>query len=181
MAPTGGSCGAAAESAGRRLASQLEDGLKETLERLRTEDRLSATAGNSVAAPDNLEWTLAQLLSAAQAQAARLAKLESGCFSGPGAGKGGSRNGGFPHADGAKHWEQEVTPQMEPLDGTLAEVCQTKAELEEVLRSLRRRNLPAGEDPSPALYLSLHLSLLSSPFLPCATQTTFHLQGFSLR
>nr|XP_043887899.1 pentraxin-related protein PTX3 [Solea senegalensis] len=150
VAQYGGSCGVAVETAGMKMASQLEARLKETFERLKIGDQTSAAAaaaaGNSVGNSNNLESMLHQLLSAARAQASRLTKLETSCVSSPGAGMGRNTKTGFQLAEngGAGHPEQEVTPEGKPLDGVLAALQQTRGELEEVLGSLRQRYLPAG-------------------------------------
>lgn len=188
VAQYGGSCGVAVETAGRRMALQVEGRLRETLERLKLTDQASA-AGNSVGNSNNLEVMLHQLLSAARTQASRLTKLESNCFSSPGAGMGMNTKTRFqlPESGGAGHQEQEVTSRDVVLDTLLAALQQTKTELGEVLRSSRQRYLPAGETsifPSVicvCLYLLLSVSLyFSSPFSNTATQATFHLQFFFL-
>ncbi|KAM8768507.1 pentraxin-related protein PTX3 [Acanthopagrus schlegelii] len=142
VAQYGGSCGVAVETAGRRMALQLEGRLRETLERLKSKDQTSsAAAGNSVGNSNHLEAMLQQLLSIARTQASRLAKLETGCFSSPGAGtspKTGS-DSRIP-----VNQEQEVTSRELALDGVLAALQQTRVGLEEVLRSSRQRYLPAG-------------------------------------
>ena len=140
------------------MALQLEGRLRETLERLKSKDLTSsaaaAAAGNSVGNSNHLEAMLQQLLSIARAQASRLAKLETGCFSSPGAGtspKTGS-DSRIP-----VNQEQEVTSQEHALDGVLAALQQTRVGLEEVLRSSRQRYLPAGEQSisPPAIYVSV--------------------------
>ncbi|XP_070762516.1 pentraxin-related protein PTX3 [Enoplosus armatus] len=147
VAQYGGSCGVAVETAGRRMALQLEGRLRETLERLRHKDPTSVVAaGNSFRNSDHLEAMLQQLLTAARTQASRFTKLETSCFSRPGAGMGmNSKTGSqLPEGGGAGHREQEVTSREVVLDGVLAALQQTKVELEEVLRSSRQRYLPAG-------------------------------------
>ncbi|XP_039987293.1 pentraxin-related protein PTX3 isoform X2 [Xiphias gladius] len=146
VAQYGGTCGVAMESAGRRMALQLEGRLRETLERLKSGDQTSAAAGNSVRNSNNLEAMLHQLLSAARTQASRLTKLETSCFSGPGAGMGMNTKTGFqlPEGAGAGHLEQEVTSREVALDGVVSALQHTKVELEEVLRSSMQRHLPAG-------------------------------------
>ncbi|XP_034461111.1 pentraxin-related protein PTX3 [Hippoglossus hippoglossus] len=149
VAQYGGSCGVAVEMAGRRMATQFESRLKETLERLRTADQSSAAAGgNSVGDPNNMESIIHQLLSAARAQASHLTKLETSCFSSTGARTGRNPNSGSQLAEGggAGHQEQEVTSREVPLDGVLAALQQTRAEQEEALRLQSQRNLPAGCD-----------------------------------
>ncbi|XP_019950420.2 pentraxin-related protein PTX3 [Paralichthys olivaceus] len=149
VAQYGGTCGVAVESAGRRMASQLEARLKETLERLKIAGQASAAAaGNSVGDPNNVESMLQQLLSAARTQASRLTKLETNCFSSSATGTGRNAKSGFQLAEdgGAGHREQEVTSREVVLDGVLAALQQTRAEQEEVLRSLSQRYLPAGCD-----------------------------------
>lgn len=146
VAQYGGSCGVAVETAGRRMALQLEGRLRETLERLRPKDQ--TPAGNSVGNSNQLEATLQQLLSAARTQASRLTKLETSCFSGPGAATGTNPKTGsqLPESGGAGKSEQEVTSRVLALDGVLAALQQTKVGLDEVLRSSRQRYLPAGCD-----------------------------------
>uniref|UniRef100_A0A8D3BFM3 Pentraxin 3 n=1 Tax=Scophthalmus maximus TaxID=52904 RepID=A0A8D3BFM3_SCOMX len=148
VAQYGGSCGMAVETVGRRMASQLEFRIRETLERLKIGGQTSAAAGNSVENSDNLEPMLQQLLSAARTQSSRLTKLETGCFSSAGAGMGRNTKTGFQIAEsgGAGHLEQAVTSHEVALDGVLAALQQTREELEEVVGSLRQRYLPAGCD-----------------------------------
>ncbi|XP_056297080.1 pentraxin-related protein PTX3 [Pseudoliparis swirei] len=139
----GYSCGVALEASGRKMAVQMEGRIRETMERLRPRDQTAAAAWNS----NHLEAMLQQLLSAAQTQASRLAKLETSCFSGPGAGTGlnAKPRSQLPEeAGGAGLREQEVTPQEVALEGVLAAMEQIKVELGEVLRSSRQRSLPAG-------------------------------------
>ncbi|XP_037320991.2 pentraxin-related protein PTX3 [Pungitius pungitius] len=139
----GGSCGAAMETAGRRMASLLEGRLKETMERLKPRDSASAAAaaaaGNPVRGFNQLEAKLQQLLAAAQAQTSRLTKLENSCLSRTAAGMGLNTKPGAKLPE-----EQEVTPQEAALDGVLAAMQKTRVELEEVLRSSMQRLLPAG-------------------------------------
>ncbi|XP_041668900.1 pentraxin-related protein PTX3 [Cheilinus undulatus] len=151
VAQYGGSCGVAVESAGRRMALHLEGRLKETLERLRIKDHTSpaaaaAAAVNSVGNSFHLEGTLQQILTATRSQASRLAKLEIGCFSHPGAGTGVNSKIGslFPEVGAAGNQEQDVTSRDVTLDAVLAALQQTKAQQEEVMRSSRQRFLPAG-------------------------------------
>lgn len=148
VAQYGGSCGVAVETAGRRMASQMEDRLRETLQRLRIGDQMSAAGGGFSVSSTDLESTLQQLLTAARSQATRLAKLESSCLSSPGAGMGVNTKAGFqfPGGDGAGHLEQEVTSRDTTLDGVLAALQEMRGELKEVMRSSRRGNLPAGCD-----------------------------------
>lgn len=153
VAQYGGSCGVAVETAGRRMALHLEARLRESLERLKPKDQTSTTAaavvgaaGNSAGNSNHLESMLQQLVSAARTQASRLAKLESSCFSSPGAGTGmNSKTGSqLPDGWGAGNRDQEVTSREVALDGVLTALQQTKVGLEEVLRSSRQRYLPAG-------------------------------------
>lgn len=74
IAQYGGSCGAAVETAGRRMVLQLETRLRESLERLRLKEQNAAAARNALAASPHLEVTLQQLLAALQAQ--RQAELD---------------------------------------------------------------------------------------------------------
>ncbi|XP_042343302.1 pentraxin-related protein PTX3 [Plectropomus leopardus] len=146
VAQYGGSCGVAVETAGRRMALQLEARLRETLERLRAKDQTSAAAGNSVGNSNHLEAMLQQLLSAARTQASRFTKLENSCFSSPGSGMGlnAKTESQLSGSGGAGLREQEVTSQVVALDGVLVALQQTRVELGEVLRSSRQRYLPAG-------------------------------------
>lgn len=168
IAQYGGSCGAAVETAGRRMAVQLESRLRETLERFVLRDQSSAVAAGNSVENSNLELMLHQLLVAARTQATRLGKLESSCFSSPGAGTGktGSQ---LPEGGGAGNREQEVTSREVALDGVLAALQQTKVGLEEVLRSSRQRYLPAGKIsillPGICVCLYLLLSVPSSAFI----------------
>ncbi|XP_075998199.1 pentraxin-related protein PTX3 [Genypterus blacodes] len=154
VAQYGGSCGVALESTGRRMTTQLENSIRETLERFQLrEDKASAVAnGKCIERSNNMEALLQQLLSAVQTQASRLAKLESSCLSSPSAGAGMALipKKGFklPDAPGAGHQEQEVTSQevTQALEGALTALQQTKEELERVLRSSSNRNLPAGHE-----------------------------------
>ncbi|XP_047450311.1 pentraxin-related protein PTX3 [Mugil cephalus] len=145
VAQYGGSCGAAVETAGRRMALQLEGRLRETLERLKLRD-LSSAAGNSVGNSDHLEAQLQHLLSAARTQASRLAKLETSCFSSPEAGMEMNSKTGFqlPGSGGAEPQAQGVTSREVAVDVVLAALEETRMKLEEVQRSSRQRYLPAG-------------------------------------
>lgn len=157
----GGSCGVAVETAGRRMALQLEARLRETLERLKLGDQTSAAAGgNSVGNSNHLEAMLQQLLSSSRTQASRLAKLETSCFSSPGTGMGMNSKTGFqlPEGGRAGQQEQEVTSREVALEGALAALQRTGVELEEVLRSSRQRYLPAGKISSFSCFS--HLSNL---------------------
>ncbi|KAM9812357.1 pentraxin-related protein PTX3 [Syngnathus typhle] len=140
VAQYGGSCGVAVETAGKRLALQLEGRLRESLERFKFGDYITTADGNSVGNSNHLEAMLQQLLSATRSQASRLGKLETSCFS---------------HRRGAKetsqlsqgvHREQEVTTQEVALEAALAMLQQTRMEIQEVLSSSRRRHLPAGNE-----------------------------------
>lgn len=136
------------------MAMQLESRLREALERLRLGDRTSAAAsGTSVGNSEDLEVTLQQLLSATQAQATRLAKMEASCFTSPGAGVGLNTKTGFqlPENEVAGHQEQDVIARGVALEGMLIALQQIKVELEEVLRSSRKRHLPAGKSPTEFL------------------------------
>lgn len=153
VAQYGSSCGVALESTGRKMTTQLENRIRETLEHFKLrEDKASAAAnGKCIEKSNNMEALLQQLLSAAQTQASLLAKLENSCLSNPGAGtrmalmpKMGLQ---LPDAPGAGHQEQEVTSHdaAQALEGALTALQQTKEELERVLRSSSQRNLPAGK------------------------------------
>ncbi|KAI9518155.1 hypothetical protein NQZ68_015658 [Dissostichus eleginoides] len=145
VAQYGGSCGVAAETAGRRMALQLEGRLKETMERLKTRDQTSAR--NSAGTSDHLDERLQQLLSATLLQATRLAKMEHSCLrNGPRTGMGMDVKtvSKLPEAAGNEHQEQQVPSREGALDGLLAALQQTREELGEVLSSSRQRQLPAG-------------------------------------
>ncbi|XP_008283740.1 pentraxin-related protein PTX3 [Stegastes partitus] len=145
VAQYGGSCGTAVETAGRRMALQLEGRLRDTLERFKVGDRTSA-AGNSVGSSNHLEAMLQQLLSTARTQVSRLAKLETSCLSSTGAGMGTNTKTGFQLPGGGRAGlrEQEVTTREAALDSVLAALQEMKGELGEVVRSSRQRHLPAG-------------------------------------
>lgn len=152
VAQYGGTCGVAVETAGRRMATQLEVRLRESLERLKLGDHISAAAAaNSVGNSNHLEAMLQQLVSAARTQSSRLAKLETSCFSNPVTpnSKSALRH---PEGGGAGYLEQDVTSQEAVLEGALAALQQAKVELEEVVRSSRRSSLPAG-----TISISVHL------------------------
>lgn len=128
------------------MVVQLENRLKESLERLRLRDQTSASAArNSAGNSNHLEVMLQQLLSAAQTQASRLTKLENSCFSSPAAGMGMNSKSGPQFPEGGRALEQEVTSRDVALDGVLAALLQARAGLDEVLRSSRQRYLPAGK------------------------------------
>nr|XP_057936010.1 pentraxin-related protein PTX3 [Doryrhamphus excisus] len=134
VAQYGGSCGAAVETAGRRMALQMEARLRESLVRLKFGDHTSGPVeGNSVGNSNNLEAMLQQLLSATRTQATRLAKMETSCFSNTGTVKAAPQQ---PDIRGAGHRERT-------LEGVLALLQQTRTELEG-LKSLQPRHLPAG-------------------------------------
>lgn len=145
VAQYGGSCGVAVETAGRRMVLQLENRLRESLERLRLKDQ--ASAASAARNPNHLEAMLQQLLSAAQAQSSRLTKLETSCFSHPGAGMGLNSKIGSRFADGGRAGalEQEVTSREVALEGALAALLQARTALDQVLISSRQRYLPAGK------------------------------------
>lgn len=138
------SCGAAVETAGRRVVFQLENHLRETLELLKLSD-LTSAVGNF----NHMEAQIQQLLSAEHTQTSRLAKLESSCLSSRSAGAGFGLNG-----KNGLHL-QEVTPGEVALDEVLAAMKAVKAELDEELKSSRQRRLPAGKPSilSPAVCL----------------------------
>ncbi|XP_026176244.1 pentraxin-related protein PTX3 [Mastacembelus armatus] len=147
IAQYGGSCGSAVETAGRRVAMQLESRLRETLGHTKYQHHApDAASENSVRNSINLEVMLQQLLTVARTQASRLAKLETSCFSSPGAGVGMNTKTGFyfPESGGAGHQEQEVTSPEGVLDRALAVLQQMNVKLEEVQRSSRQKHLPAG-------------------------------------
>ncbi|XP_067363182.1 pentraxin-related protein PTX3 [Channa argus] len=171
VAQYGGSCGVAVESAGRKMASQLESHLREVLGRLRLGDQTSvaaaAAAGNSVDISNSLDQTLQQLLSAARAQTSRLAKLETSCFSGMGV----NTKSGFqsPETDKFGHQEQEVTSRYVTVQ---AELQQLMIQLEQMLRSPKQRYLPAGCDMAllfPMRSRRIYASVI--PDVPLSTST----------
>ncbi|XP_030600835.1 pentraxin-related protein PTX3 [Archocentrus centrarchus] len=143
VAQYGGSCGAAVENAGRRMAMQLDSRLRETLGHLKLSHQDSPAAGNSIGNSNQLEAMLQELLSAAQTQAFRLTKLETSCFSSPG---GMNTKTGFhpPRVEEAGDHEQEVTTREATLDLALAALEKMRMEMEKVLKSSRQRQLPAG-------------------------------------
>lgn len=133
VAQYGGSCGTAVDSAGGKLSSQLDARFKEMLDRLKERDDQNVNHAGV-----QQEAVLQQLLSAAQAQASRLVKLESSCFS------GAPSKSGFQPSSG--HEEQEVASKEQHLETALEAIEQSRAELQDVLQSLKRRVLPAGCD-----------------------------------
>ncbi|KAK5600124.1 hypothetical protein CRENBAI_008238 [Crenichthys baileyi] len=137
IAEYGGSCGAAVETAGRRMILQLEGRLQQTLELFKLGD-LTSAVGNTVGNSNHLEAQIQQLLSAARTQTSRLAKLESSCLGSSIARAGFGLNG----KNGVQL--QDVTPREAALDGVLAALQAVKAEMEEELKSSRQRQLPAG-------------------------------------
>ncbi|XP_056139057.1 pentraxin-related protein PTX3 [Lampris incognitus] len=156
VAQYGGSCGSAVETAGRRISLQLDNRLRETLERfnLREDRNAAITTENSAGSPNNQEALLQQLLSAVRAQASRVAKLESSCFNNPRAAMGmgapsDSKMGFQLPVNGGQQRQEVISPDetraLESiLTATVTELKQTRAELEHVLRSTRQRYLPAG-------------------------------------
>ncbi|XP_029026770.1 pentraxin-related protein PTX3 [Betta splendens] len=149
VAQYGGSCGVAVETAGRRMASQLESQLSDALERLLPGD--ASRAGR----PGGVEAALQQLLSAAHTHASRLSKLEAGCLAGPGTGPGAGPGPGaamktgfeLPESGAAGHREQEVHGDgAAAADGVLDALQQARTGLDQALMSLRQRSLPAGCD-----------------------------------
>lgn len=147
IAQYGGSCGAAVETAGRRMVFQMESRLRENLERVRLKDQTPAAGRNSIGYSNHLETTLNQLLSVTQTQASRLAKLEASCFSSPGAGMGLNSKIGpqFPESVEAGNLEQEVTSLEVSLKGLLSAVLQARERLDKVLSSSDQRHFPAGK------------------------------------
>lgn len=140
IAQYGGSCGAAVETAGRRMVLQLENRLRDSLERLRLREQSTAAARNSAGNLNHLDATLQQLVSTVQTQANRLARLETS-----GAGLESKTRPLLPEGGGPGFLEQEVTSHQVTLDGLQAELLQVKEGLAEVLRSPQPRYLPAGE------------------------------------
>lgn len=146
------------------MVLQLENRLRDALERLRMKEQTSAAARNSVGSSSHLEATLQQLVSTVQTQANRLAKLETSCFSGPGAATGAS-----PKTRGAGIPEQEAASRQAALDGLQAALLQVKVGVAEALSSSQQRYLPAGETSvsaasvCPRLPSRLHLP--PPPFL----------------
>ncbi|XP_037124599.1 pentraxin-related protein PTX3 [Syngnathus acus] len=143
VAQYGGSCGVAVETAGKRLALQLEGRLRESLERLKFGDYITTADGNSVGNSNHLEAMLQQLLSATRSQASRLGKLETSCFSHR---RGAKETSQLSQGGRVGHREQEVTTQEVALEAALAMLQQTRMEIQEVLSSSRRRHLPAGNE-----------------------------------
>lgn len=139
VAQYGGSCGSAVETAGRRMAVQLEGRLRETLERLKLRD-LTSAAGNSAGNSNHLEAVLQQLLSASRAQTSRLTKLEISCFGSTGAGMGMHTKTGA-----VEQRDQEVTSREAALDEVVAALQAMRVEFEGVIKSSRQRYLPAGK------------------------------------
>lgn len=151
----GGSCGSAMDSAGRRLALQLEGRFKEMFDRLKPQDdpKLKSAA-------IQMEAILQQLLSAAQSQASRLVKLETSCFTGPGSGVHSKT--GFQHS--TQHQEQEVASQEGALEAALMAIQQSREDLQEVLKSLKQRYLPGGCDM--ALLFPMHSRRIYTAVIP---------------
>lgn len=161
VAQYGGSCGVAVESAGRRMVLQLESRLRESLERLRLKDQVSAAASRNPAGnSNNLEVTLQQLLAAVQAQSSRLAKLETSCSNGISLNpKMGDQFGEF---GGTGTLKQEVTSREAVLEETLAALKEARVALGRVMSSTELRFLPAGDTfISPP---TLHSSVFTSRF-----------------
>lgn len=147
------------------MVLQVESRLRESLERLKLRDQTSAPARNSVGNSNHLEAMLQQLLSAAQTQSSRLAKLETSCLRSPGAEMGvNSKTGSqFPERGGAGTLEQEVTSREVALDGVLAALLQARVGLDEVLSSSQQRYFPAGKISilPPAIFVICLYLLLS--------------------
>ncbi|XP_061575105.1 pentraxin-related protein PTX3 [Cololabis saira] len=138
VAQYGGSCGAAVETAGRRIAVQLEGRLRETLDCLKLRD-LTSAAGNSAGNSNHLEAMLQQLLSASRTHASRLAKLESSCLRSAGVGMGMNAKTGAVE----QHDQQEKSREA-AMDELLVALQGVRADLNEVIKSSRQRHLPAG-------------------------------------
>lgn len=172
IAQYGGSCGAAVETAGRRMVLQLENRLRESLERLRLKEQNLAAARNSIGNSNHLEVTLQQLISTVQTQANRLANLETSCFSSPGTGMGmNSKRSLLPEGGAAEILEQEVTSRQAALNGLQAALLQVRVGLAEVLSSSQQRYIPAGETSILPAAVCPHLLSLSSHW-------SFHLHSF---
>uniref|UniRef100_A0A8C6T4L2 Pentraxin 3, long b n=1 Tax=Neogobius melanostomus TaxID=47308 RepID=A0A8C6T4L2_9GOBI len=130
----GGSCSTAVDAAGGKLALQLDSRFHEMLDRLKAqEDEHVKPLGAQQDA------VLQQLLSAAQSQDAQLIKLESSCFSATHSKTGFNRGSTEPQ-------EQEAASEGGHLEAALVAMQQSRAELQEVLQSLKQRYLPAGND-----------------------------------
>lgn len=142
------------------MVLQLETRLRESLERLRLKEQNAAAARNSVGGSSQLEVTLQQLLSTLQTQGHRLARLDSGCFRGPGAATGANWKARalLPEGGGAGTLEQEVASRQWDLDELPAALLQVRG----ALSSQQQRNLPAGETSFSAAVCP-HLPPLSSP------------------
>ncbi|XP_068601426.1 pentraxin-related protein PTX3 [Brachionichthys hirsutus] len=139
----GGSCGAAVETAGRKMSTQLERRLGEALQR---RDQASDVGGNSVERSSDLEAMLQQLLSAVKTQPSRLARQEDGLSTSPGSGTKPHPHQGpnSPELGSAANPQQEIPSQEAALNGVLAALQEERLKLNEVLRSSRQRSLPAG-------------------------------------
>lgn len=152
------------------MVLQLENRLRESLDRLKLRDQTSArySLGNL----SRLEGMLQQLSTAAQTQSSQLAKLEASCFNIPGAGTGLNAE--------TRTMEQEATSQGLALDGMLAALLQARAGMEEVVRSSRQQHLPAskiGTLQSASVFTSFLLLCICANISPqCPPQTPFHLQ-----
>ncbi|XP_068173491.1 pentraxin-related protein PTX3 [Antennarius striatus] len=138
----GGSCGSAVETAGRMMSLQLENRLKETPQR---RDQTS-DGGNSVEKSSNLEAMLQQLLLIVKTQSSRLARLEDGLLTSPGAGikPHSHKRYDIPEFGSIANQEQEIPSQQAVLNGVLAALHEERLKLNEVLRSSRQRYIPAG-------------------------------------
>ncbi|XP_072317341.1 pentraxin-related protein PTX3 [Eucyclogobius newberryi] len=133
VAQYGGSCGTAVETAGGKLALQLDNRFKEILEHLNTHENTNVKSGGL-----QLEQLLQQLVVSAHSQTSRLVKLETSCFIGL------PSKTGFQHSK--QHHEQEVASQPGYLEAALVALQQSREELEEVLSSVKQRYLPGGCD-----------------------------------
>uniref|UniRef100_A0A3Q3DDS3 Pentraxin 3 n=1 Tax=Hippocampus comes TaxID=109280 RepID=A0A3Q3DDS3_HIPCM len=150
----GGSCGAAVETAGRRMALQLEGRLRESLERLKFGDYIPTADGNSVGSSNNLEAMLQQLLSATRSQATRLGKLETSCFSNPGGVKATSPlpQGGRPFSTVIKY-NINMIEEHQMIDSFFGDLHYTGNEMA-ILFPMRSRRIYTSVIPDVPLSLS---------------------------
>ncbi|XP_028320568.1 pentraxin-related protein PTX3 isoform X2 [Gouania willdenowi] len=172
----GGTCGVEVENAGKKMVSQMEDHLRELLERHKVSDPTSALAagdsgpvatsrsfsiGSSVPSAsgtvgpaggdgsDHLETILQQLLTMANTQASKLTKMAS-CLSNPRARMGRSGKAEHQHISdtGAGNHQQEVTSQDLALEGLMDAI-------QGLRRMMKETTLPAGYD------MALHFPMRS--------------------
>ncbi|KAG7457027.1 hypothetical protein MATL_G00242170 [Megalops atlanticus] len=131
LAGHAGTCSGAADTVGRRLATQMEQKVEQGMERVRT------AAVEQAARQDA---ALQQLLEAGRNQAARLGKLETGCLSGAGLGA---------KTFAAPHKQQDVTTsevgQVEKALAAMAvDLQRVQAQLSLSQRWAAQHFLPSG-------------------------------------